>query len=442
MRTPISVFIVLLQLVLFTNNAHGQEDLSLNAMNTTWQSSLTNPAMTGGNKKLVVMLPSVYFNIGSPDFTINNISTPRGTGRVIYVDSAITKLKDLSNFNMNVQLQTLGVAFKVKKWNISLYHQVKIDADAAMPKQLVQVLNNGNAQFAGQTISIGLGSDVNAYSELGVGGAYAFNPALTVGARVKFLSGIAGAFTTGRKVDITTAGSNYQLDFATDYGVKTYNLTALSNLNNNFGNTLSTIFSQNSGMSFDLGATLKVGKLEIGLSAIDLGGSITWKENAKNYASKGSYSYTGTTLTDINKFFDVSAYNSSTFYQDTLKKALNIVESSESYTYTLPTKFYLTAGYKVSEEFRLGAILYTQTSSNGLTSATDVAVTASYKLAKFITLGGVWANRSGSFSNLGANMVLKLGPVQIYALTDNIITAFSPYDAKSANGRVGLNLVF
>ena len=44
--------------------------------------------------------------------------------------------------------------------------------------------------------------------------------------------------------------------------------------------------------------------------------------------------------------------------------------------------------------------------------------------------------------NLGANLLLQLGPVQLFAATDNIISAFDPLGQNSANGRFGLAVAF
>ena len=59
-----------------------------------------------------------------------------------------------------------------------------------------------------------------------------------------------------------------------------------------------------------------------------------------------------------------------------------------------------------------------------------------------LSLGASYAIRHKRFDNLGLNMSVKLGPVQIYAVTDNLITAIKNYDSSTMNLRFGLNLVF
>ena len=65
-----------------------------------------------------------------------------------------------------------------------------------------------------------------------------------------------------------------------------------------------------------------------------------------------------------------------------------------------------------------------------------------HRYLPFLRLGAIYAYRHDKFDNLGLNAVVKLGPVQLVAATDNILTAIQLYDSNSANMRVGLNLLF
>ena len=102
-------------------------------------------------------------------------------------------------------------------------------------------------------------------------------------------------------------------------------------------------------------------------------------------------------------------------------------------------KIYLSGTYQLNEKLKLGALFYNE--NGGLdVSYTGFAVNATYQLLKQIQLGGTLGLRNGSFSNLGMHFVAQLGPVQLFGVTDNIISAFRPYDSKNANGRLGINI--
>ena len=75
-------------------------------------------------------------------------------------------------------------------------------------------------------------------------------------------------------------------------------------------------------------------------------------------------------------------------------------------------------------------------------SVSGLALTGSYQLSPVLRVGGIYALRHETFDNLGLNATLSLGPLQVVAATDNIITAFQPKDSNQANLRLGLNLVF
>jgi len=435
------LFVRILLLCFFTSATalHAQQELGLNFMNQTWESSLTNPAMTT-DKKLTVILPSVYFSVGSPDLTVRNLTIVQNGQNVFNLDSAASHFKAPTHFNANISVQTLGIAFKAKNWTFSISNSLQADGATVIPKQLVQAIVQGNSQFIGQTASVGINLQAYAYSQIGFGAACQVTDGLTIGAKVKYLSGLAGVFTPSSQVSIYTDTNVYALTFNNNYDVRTFSSNAFTALNNNPASfALQNLFSGNSGYSFDLGAKLKLGKLELGASAIDLGGTINWKENAVSYKTIGTYTYTGTSTSSISQFFNLSYLTNSSF-KDTLKNVVNLIQGTDAYVSKLPTKIYLTAAYQLNDNTRLGALLYNE-SGNGNTY-TDLAFSANYRILHFITIGAVYSLRNNTFNNLGANLVLQLGPAQVYALTDNILTAFSPYTSNSANARIGANLMF
>ena len=73
---------------------------------------------------------------------------------------------------------------------------------------------------------------------------------------------------------------------------------------------------------------------------------------------------------------------------------------------------------------------------------TAVAIGSNLDVLPILNLGATYAFRSERLDNLGLNATLLLGPVQLMAATDNIITVFRLEDSHSANLRVGLNLLF
>ena len=71
-----------------------------------------------------------------------------------------------------------------------------------------------------------------------------------------------------------------------------------------------------------------------------------------------------------------------------------------------------------------------------------IAVSARKEFGKVFSLGTVYSIKKNTYNNLGMNLGLRLGGIQFYALTDNILAVFDPLNARSVNARLGLNLAF
>jgi hypothetical protein len=421
-------------------NLTAQQEQSLAFMTDVWQSSLTNPALLP-EKKFAIALPSVYFNLNSPDLTFNSlIGKDETTGKNQFTANNV---QPQNHLNGNVQFQTFGLTFPVnKKLFLSLSHDVWADPSVNLKGDLIKLFVKGNADpaFLGKTTAFGSSVNASVRSEFGIGAAYKLEN-LTIGARVKLQYGISALFTTANKLDITFNQNDYNMRFQNDFEVQTYSIDKLNSIKNAQDLVSNGLTSGNTGMSFDIGGTYKIGKLQINASLIDLGGSITWKDDAKAYGSKGDFTYKGINPASQNQFFKFDSLNT-TSLKDTLKRIIGYTETTTGVTYTqkLPSKVYLSGSYELNEKWTVGALFYGE--FGGDETKTGFTVDATTKLFKIIRVGASLGLRNKTFNNLGAHVSAKLGPVQVFAVTDNIITVFNPYDANNANGRVGVNLVF
>ena len=418
-----------------------QQEQSLAFMTDIWQANLTNPAILT-EKKVAIGLPSVYFNLNSPDLVINNL-TKTGTNSIYLDDVAQNKLQPQTRLNGNVQLQTLGLTFPVSKnLFLTLNHGVSTNPAVILNRNLARILVKGNAdaEFLGKTSSFGSSANGDVRSEFGIGAAYKLAN-LTIGARVKLQYGISGIFTTADKLDITFNQNDYNIRFQNDFNVQTYSIEKFGNITNVQDLLKNGLTSNNKGMSFDLGGSVKLGKLQLNASLIDLGGSIKWQTDGKSYSSKGDFTYKGVNQNDINRFFRYDSLTSSTF-QDTLKKVIGLTTTTSgvSYTQKLPTKIYLSGSYELNDKWTFGALIYGEL--GGDENRAGFMVDATIKLFKVLRVGATLGLRNKTFTNVGVHVSAKLGPVQLFAVTDNIITAFNPYGSNNANGRVGLGLLF
>ena len=377
-------------------------------------------------------------NIAHLDPIISN----RGK-KVIDIDRLIGFLKPENIIRDDLDLPTLSAAVHVGNLTVSLGHSVKFNAFFKYPKTLPQVIWQGNAQFIGETIALGNEVQVTAYQELALAGAYKIGN-LTIGAKGKFLSGIADATSDKNHHSATlyTDPDVYQITLAGDYILNSANsvdYNSYNDLNADFGFgslTFKHFFSSNSGFALDLGARLEMGKWDFAASVLDLG-EITWDEGVTNYAATKSYVYEGLDFSQAVTGGETANFDEAL---DTLQQLFQVEETHIAYSNALPRKVYLSTLYKMNGTLSFGGLLFYENYRGEPTSA--LALAANITLGKILAVGGTYAIMDNSYDNLGLNLGLKLGPFQLYAVTDNIIAAFNPGGARNFGARIGGNLVF
>jgi Family of unknown function (DUF5723) len=430
-------------LIFTTTLLSAQQEQSLIFLDNVWQSNLLNPAQLP-KEKITVALPSIFTNISSPDVAIKDLTAQREGRNVLIVNKLYENGRpERLSANANLQIQTLGITVPVtKNLSLTLHHAATADPSVSVSRDLLRVFAEGNASFLGKTVAFGSTGTGSIRSEFGLGAAYRVSK-LTVGARIKALYGIAGVFTQNPKTDVTFNSTDYSMRFQTDFDVLAFKGAAIKDYSG-IGSLLSNGFtSSNKGFSLDLGMKMDFDKLQLSASVVDMGAQVKWQSNGTRYQSKGDYTYRGVNLGNSNQFFNWGNFGT-TSYIDTLKKTIGLKETTEGVVFTqkLPTRAYLTGTYQFNDRWRLGAMVCHETSGGDVDSQTGFAVDVSTKLLKIIDLGATVGLRNGAINNIGGHIAAKLSVVQVFAVTDNLLTVFNPYGSKNANGRVGLNLAF
>jgi Family of unknown function (DUF5723) len=418
--------ILLVITAFFAPILRGQQEQALHFATDVWQSNFTNPAFIP-KQKIVVALPSFYYNYSSPNATLLDIK------------NGASNLSPLNKVSGNLSLQTLGVSFPLTSAiRLNVHHAANAYTSGNINRNLASLYDKGNAQFVGQTVDFASNLSASLYNEWAVGVTYKMQESLSLGVRVKYLTGNFYSNLDLNKATVKFEDSNYALNFDNDIKVTTFGVGSLDSLKTpTKALTSQRVFTTNTGFAFDLGGTMKLGKLTFNVSVVDLGAGINWKENGKSSTTKGTYGYSGLKSDNFFKFDSLSSKS----FQDTLKKIVGLVENTEgSLRQNLPTKIYLSSTYELTEKIRLGALVYSEIDAKD--TRFGFIANANYKMSDLLTVGGTLGLRNGSFDNLGLSAVTKLGPVQVYAVTDNIIGAFKPLESKNSNARVGINLVF
>lgn len=425
--------------ICFCCTVEGQMDLGTHFMSNISQSNLTNPA-SFNDYKINVTLPSIYGGFYNSSLKLDEVLEKRGTTLHLDMDQLINQM-DGSGMNLqtNFNVETFSFSIRGQRWQASLNHGVRVATHHHLPKELLQFAWGGNSQFIDQTINIAPSFNLLAYQEFGLGLGFKVSEQLTLGTRLKYLVGTATYSTSNAKANIYTDPDYYQWTAETDYLINTGGLPE-SDVEDweflNLDDFEPNFFGDNKGFAIDFGASLDLTKkLNIQTSILNIG-KINWEDEVYNYHSQGDFTFEGL---DFQPILDEGEFSSEEI-TDTLSSTFQFESSKNAFSTVLPSSFYLSGTYYVKPSLSVGALFYAQGFQSELTTA--VAVNVKQDFGKIFSLGAQYAMVEGGIHNIGLSTTLKLGPVQLFATSDNIIPIFNPLTGQNVNCRVGLNLVF
>ncbi len=420
----------------------GQDELSLHFMPDNLAAARTNPSLVP-DSDLVIGLPNAGFNLYHSSGNFNDIfrDNPEG-GLNVDFGSWISKLRPENELITNLDVQTVGLFLRKGKIGIQLNHEVRFHSSFIYPDTYIRLLGEGNAQYIGEQVNIGPDIQQDAYHSIALGLSYQLNDKINVSVRPKLLFGIGNTMTTRKEAFLETSDEFYQTTITTDYQLNSTGILQYDVDGFNFDfESLSNGFSSNTGFALDLGVRIKpIEKLTINLSWIDGLAKINWKENARIYKSQGTTLYEGVKIdfSDILQGDSLNLGNAS----DTLNfdNLFEFTAEDGTYSSELPSRIYFSAAFQLTDKFTLHGLFFNENFRDENRQAYSFGVQA--QLHKIINLGVNYSYRFDSATNIGLNTTIKLGPVQLFAATDNIIHVFQPFAADNVNGRAGVNLVF
>lgn len=423
-------------------SVYAQSDLSLPLLTDTYQASWANPALlTRTPGQAVISLPGVYNDLLVTNFTYNDLIAESPEGDRLTVDNAIARLEDRNQLRQNLDFETIAVAFRLGPLALSVGHRLRFNAFVDYPRTLPELIWNGNAQYIGQTVTVSPDFEMTGHHELSLGAAVELGPAISLGGRVKYLSGVGNLSTSRSRLSLTTDDEYYELSLDGDFELNTassirYDGFRDLGLSLGFGEFgFDKVLSGNSGWAFDLGASVELGPVTLSASALDLGGTIRWDEEVENFLIEGTRTWQGLDVAR-NIFEDSVSFGS---IVDTLERVYEPTRTADPYSTRTSSRYYFSGQYDLNESARLGLIYNWENYRAG--SESGLAFTGSYRFSSYVRLGAMYALRHNQFNNIGLNATFAFGPVRILAATDNIITAFRPKDSHQANFRLGLNYV-
>lgn len=426
-KTVVFVFFICLSTFAQSQNLHYY------FINNTFQRSYFNPALNNKHHFSFASGLGLDFTTNGPGISDVTTKTPSG-GLLISASNAIEKMNEVNDIYGYTSVNTFDASINVPFFRVSVGHAWKAQAWMSYTKDLAEFVTNGNGGFVGETMSLSPQIDYINYNEIYLGLQKMVGP-LSVGFKVKRLSGVEAIRTGNHKIDLTTSDDIYQLTLDTDFELSSsqaFTYTDIENFDLNVENFSFDNFMQNNGgWAFDLGASLSIGeRLELSLSILDIG-SINWDVDPKTYTSNQVQTFDG---------IDVSQYITSDeefVILDSIEALLELEETNGGFKTTLPSKIYLGGRFKISDLWSVGALI--QSNGSGDRRANVVAFNATTQLYKFLSVGALYSIKSGNAANLGLHTAITVGPVVGFLSTDNLLKIGS-FKSTNSNIRAGISI--
>jgi hypothetical protein len=365
--------------------------------------------------------------------------------------------------NTELNLELLGFGFRVNKYFFSFSYQFKMEERFRYSKDLFRFLfqgnlaQNSNGEYLYTEASpavLEIPPNLNISHEIGLGFQGEILKNLYAGIRPKILFGLVNLHTDNFQAQVYTDPNDFTIYGKYNVGLKVASVTPFYKKNKDgiildsesffdYWNLLRNSFSKNLGFAIDFGAVYRLNQhLRVSASVTDLG-FIRWRGTPLEMGIKN--------MGDVYK--DFSGFNSEqimNFFRngvhinlDTLVSMVNnnlFLEETKPYSTGLTTKIMMDCFFDLTPSNRFilqikGYILgkyflpqFTVAYNGTFFNVFDVVV--SYSMMK------------RSFSNLGIGFGVRIGPLHLYAGTDNIFVVVNPLNAKKLNATFGLLIDF
>lgn len=421
-----------------------QSELTMPFMDNVYQGSYANPAAIP-QYKVSIGLPgmsSVYAGFTNTGFSYRDMTEKRSDSDTTYLDfnKMIGGLKNKNYLYAGASVDLFSFRVKIRDYFVGISVSEQASLRFSYPKDLMGLVWNGTGDYIGKKADLrALGLDAVHYRE------YALHVAKqgrkwTFGGRAKYLTGLSNVHTQAKKLGLSVDGDMYDLTFASDATLNTSGVPIDSSGNftgNGAGFARDYMMNfRNSGFALDAGVSYKFNSKWTFSFFFNNLGFIRWKDQVKNYNVKGGTAFSGF---DAGRYYFNDSIQNFNNYIDTLGKSYNYQETSNKYTTSLMPHFYLSAKYKLGKNTEAIGSLYFEKYKK-IRPALTLAL--SQKAGRVLNVIVSYSMQYGKFNNLGLGLMVKPGPLQIYAVSDNLVAALNPATAKSVNVRCGMNLVF
>lgn len=426
-----------------------------------------NPALKH-KCKVYVSLPvisSLRLSVRNTGFGFHDV-IHTGTGALsgnyyLDIDNLDNKLRRMNFALVNEDIDLLGFGFSIKEWYVTFGISNHLSVQGTYPHDIVS-LRDGNWDVNTMTplpVKLNkIGVNATAWNSIGVSASKEVSEGFRIGARLKYINGMANVSTRKTRIELNTTDNPITLSAEVNYKVNSSLPVTLGYAANGLVNSVdfspagknligNYIFNGNRGAAIDGGIIYDLDEAtQVSASFTDLG-FIKWKKNVNNFTGTGTFVFRGI---DLDQYVNNPGQgNLLDALVDSLKNAFRASSATNGYMSALPLNIYggitrelmpnVKAGAMTWIEINGGHIRPSLTFSLNLTPFNAFAATVSYTVM------------NNKLNQIGGALVLGNRGAQFYLATDNIPVRFTkdvssglmwPYNARMMTVRLGMNLFF
>ena len=428
----------------------------------------------------IPLLSGVSFQAGSSGITVNDIFADDGLDINDKIrDRAIYGMNTRDELSGTYQVELLSGGFRSRNrpddfYSFGIYNEG--DAIGYWFRDLAILAWEGNADRLGQRFDLGhlktRGEMLNVF-HFGINRRV--NNRLTAGVRAKLYSGIFSFKSTGNSgYFVTQTGQNNLLanTLQADMLLQTSGLESIrQTLSDSNGNEVQAIrqhllkrgfFGGDLGLGVDLGVTYALTeRLELTASLVDIG-FMMHSGDVRNFSLTGQATVEGVEVILPDALDDPGR----DFWQelvDEVEELIPFEEDNRSYISFRPTKFYGSLRYNFGEaDGTAGAwcdCSYKVNSRSSLTGYRNAAGIQVYAInrprgpqaamtlfyqrnfGRILGLKATYTADKFTWTNLGLGVNLQAGPVNFYAMADNLLAYRNVAASHYASFQIGLNIL-
>ncbi len=424
------------------------------------QRNMENPAFRPSYCKGYFSIPiigSIYSNytnsaVSLAEITNGSVSLFDFKADSLNFKALNTALGDRNYLSQQNEIGIISIGWAKKEHFFSIDLIDKTNVQTAFDNDVIQFLDADFDRAPGRYELGTVALDGSYYRELALGyNRKLRNDFVTIGVKAKVLFGVANVHTKNTQFAFDVATNSTNVSLASNQEIYTSGLvddivltpegTLLhANIDENkiSGNGLS-MNTSNLGFGLDLGISMQASEnTEFYASVVDLG-FINWESEVKLFRQNSSIPMeigqsSDPSQSDYTPLVDV-------FEQlaDSVKLHYE-VDTITTYKTYLPIRAYLGGHHLLSPKVRLGGVFRFDGFRGAIRPA--VSVSANYRASKYFNATASYTIHNNSYNNIGIGLSSKLGPLQLYLISDNVPALFALEKAKNTNVRFGINYYF